>query len=200
MKNGLLIWNIVLTVIAGYLLISHFTSKKSTAPVEIKSAKDSNTQNTTVRIAYFEMDSIAVGLNMVKDLRTEMDKMESKNTRELEDLRKNLQQKFNYFQTQIQSGTLSQAQLEAANIEMKNLDEGIRNRKMQLDADYNEFVTMNQNDIKTKIEDFLKEYNKDKYYSYIFANEKGLFYYCDTVYNITDDVIKGLNEKHKPKK
>ena len=28
MKNGLLIWNAVLTLVAGYLLFTHFTSKK----------------------------------------------------------------------------------------------------------------------------------------------------------------------------
>lgn len=200
MKNGLLIWNVLLTVIAGYLLITQFTSKKQPVTVAVNSQKDSVTTNSPFRVAYFEMDSIALSLNMVRDLRTEMDKIEAKNTRVMEDLRRGFQQKYNDFQSRMQSGSLSQAQLEAANIEMKNMDEDIRNRKMEMDTDYNEFVTMNQNEIKTKIEDFLKEYNKDKYYSYIFANEKGLFYYCDTAYNITADVIRGLNEKHKSKK
>jgi hypothetical protein len=30
MKNGLLIWNVVLTLVAGYLLISHFSTKNGT--------------------------------------------------------------------------------------------------------------------------------------------------------------------------
>ena len=54
--------------------------------------------------------------------------------------------------------------------------------------------------MKKKIEDFLTEYNKDKNYSYIVSYEQGLFYYKDTAYNITDDVIKGLNEQYKNKK
>jgi outer membrane protein len=57
-----------------------------------------------------------------------------------------------------------------------------------------------QNEIKTKIEAFLKEYNKTMNYSYIISYEQGLFYFKDTAYNITADVVKGLNLQHKPVK
>ena len=55
-------------------------------------------------------------------------------------------------------------------------------------------------DVKKKIEDYLKDYNKDKGYSYIFAGSPDLIYYKDTVYNITGDMLKGLNELYKKKK
>jgi outer membrane protein len=46
----------------------------------------------------------------------------------------------------------------------------------------------------------LKEYNKDKKYAYIMSLEDRMFYYVDTVYDITREVIKGLNAQHKNKK
>jgi len=55
-------------------------------------------------------------------------------------------------------------------------------------------------DVKKKIEDYLKEYNKDKGYSYIFSGSPDLMYFKDTVYNITGDMLKGLNEMYKKKK
>jgi outer membrane protein len=55
-------------------------------------------------------------------------------------------------------------------------------------------------DIKSKIEEFVKEYNETRNYSYIVAEEPGFFYYKDSIYNITSDVIKGLNGKYKPSK
>jgi outer membrane protein len=55
-------------------------------------------------------------------------------------------------------------------------------------------------ELKNKIEEFLKEYNKTKNYSYIVSYEQGIFYYKDTVYNITSEVISGLNEIYKLKK
>ena len=45
----------------------------------------------------------------------------------------------------------------------------------------------------------MKEYNKDKNYSYILATGTGLDYlfFKDSTLNITSDVIKGLNEQMK---
>ena len=36
MKNGLLIWNVVLTLVAGYLLFSHFTIQKEGGASRLK--------------------------------------------------------------------------------------------------------------------------------------------------------------------
>ena len=76
----------------------------------------------------------------------------------------------------------------------------MKNKKQSLDQEYNEFVTRKMKDVKTSIEDFLREYNKTRNFSYIIAYEQGLFYYKDSAFNITDDVIKGLNEFYKNKK
>ncbi|MDP4263001.1 MAG: OmpH family outer membrane protein [Bacteroidota bacterium] len=200
MKKGLLIWNVVLTAIAGYLLVVHFGAKNSGIPATRSVPRDLPAANNPLRIAYFEMDSIAASLYIVRDLKEEMNRKQEANDHEVEELRKSFQQKYNYYQSQAQLGNMTAAQSEAVTQEMKNIDETIKNRKQKLEADYNEFVTWNQNAIKTRIEDFLKDYNKDKKYAYIFANEQGLFYFCDTAYNITGDVIKGLNEIYKNKK
>jgi len=55
-------------------------------------------------------------------------------------------------------------------------------------------------DVKKKIEDYLKEYNKDKGYAFIFSSSPDLMYYKDSAYDITPDVIKGLNILYKKKK
>ena len=55
-------------------------------------------------------------------------------------------------------------------------------------------------DVKKKIEDYLKLYNKDKGYAFIFSSSPDLMYLKDSVYDITPDVIRGLNELYKKKK
>lgn len=80
------------------------------------------------------------------------------------------------------------------------MDDEMKNRKQEMDQDYNNYMMTKQNEIKTKIEEFLKEYNTKKGYTYIVSYEQGLFYYKDTAYNITADVVRGLNEKYKPVK
>lgn len=203
MKNGLLIWNVVLTVVAGYLLFTHFNKKAAGVSASKTSGRDSSPaaskSNSSFRIAYFEMDSVAANFDAVKELRSEMSKREDAITTELDKLGKKMQQKYSYYQSQAQQGKLTEAQSEAAGLELKNLDDELKNRKQALDQDYNEFVLRRQNEIKSKIEAFLKEYNKDKDYTYIVSYEQGLFYYRDTAYNITSDVVKGLNEEYKKK-
>lgn len=198
MKNGLLVWNVLLTLVAGYLLFTHFSSNKIAATDGKKETGAAATINKDFRIAYFEMDSVEANFAMVKDVKAELSKKEETMNAEMERLGKNLQEKYNYFQGQAQAGTLTETQSQAASQELKNLDDQMKNRKQLLDQEYSDFVMRRMKDVKTKIEDFLKEYNKEKNYSYIVSYEQGLFYYKDSVYNITADVIKGLNGIYKP--
>jgi outer membrane protein len=46
----------------------------------------------------------------------------------------------------------------------------------------------------------LKEYNQDKKFSYIIANEPGFIFYRDSAFNITNDVVAGLNQIFGKKK
>ena len=200
MKNGLIIWNVLLSLAVGYLLITHFSSGKGNKASGNKASSDSTESNGQFKIAYFEMDSVAANFDMVKEVKDELSKKEQTIADEIDRLTKNLQQKFNFYQNKAQSGALSEAESQAASEEMKKLDEQLKARKQQLDQDYSDFMVRRQNDIKTKIEGFLKEYNQTKEYSYIVSYEQGLFYYRDTAYNITADVVKGLNQLHKPKK
>ena len=71
MKNGLLIWNALLTLGIGYLLFAQFGGKK---PVNsTTTGKDTaGGEKAAFKIAYFEMDSLASSFDMVKELKAEM--------------------------------------------------------------------------------------------------------------------------------
>jgi outer membrane protein len=200
MKNGLLIWNVILTLAVGYIAFTQFRGTKTADSRINRNSPDTSAFSSNFRIAYFEMDSVENNFDMVKDVKAEMNKKEEAISNELNRLGKNFEQRYTYFQTQAQSGSLSEAQTEAAGKELKSLDEQLKTRKQVLDQDYNDFVMRRMKDVKTKIEDYLKDYNKEKGYAYIMTNEPGFIYYRDTVYNITGDLIRGLNDKHKNKK
>jgi outer membrane protein len=55
-------------------------------------------------------------------------------------------------------------------------------------------------EVKKRIEQFLEKYNKNKEFAYIFSSNPDLMYYKDTAYDITSDIIQGLNTEHKSKK
>jgi outer membrane protein len=198
MNRGLLILNVVLLVAIAILFYLHFADKKK--PV-IKSTRQKSVAAEVpkdFRIAYFEMDSIENSFSMVKDVKKDLSKEEERMNNEMASLKKSYSNKIAEFQKQAQTG-MSQVQSENANREVLQLQESIRGRQQELDAKYQDLYMRKMRDVKSKIEDFLKTYNTEKRYSYILAYEPGLFYYRDTAYNITKDVIIGLNDLYKKK-
>ncbi len=198
MKNGLLAWNLVLTIIAGYLLISHFTKKSDKVDVARISTKNHSADSASFRIAYFEMDSIESNLDMVKAVKAEIAKKDEEYNYGLGQIDFTYQKKLQEYQAK--SSTMTQADYEKAQADVRQLEQTLKTRKQELDQQYQAFVMQRNLSVKKKIEDFLSRYNKDGKYSYIVAYEQGLFYYKDTAYNITNDVIRGLNLEYKSEK
>lgn len=200
MKNGLLVWNVLLTLLVGYLLFTQL-NKKGTVVNNNKSAgKDSGAVNAGFRIAYFEMDSVENHFSMVKDIKAEIAKKDEEYSNSLTQLDATYRNKIQEYQQKEKSGTMVQADYEKAQMDLRQLEDRLKNRKQELDQQYQDFVMRKNLGVKKKIEDFLTEYNKTKGYSYIVVYEQGLFYYKDSAYNITPDVIKGLNEQYKSEK
>ncbi len=96
MKNGLIIWNVLLSLVAGFLLITHFSSGKGNKANSGKTGSDTTRSNGQFKIAYFEMDSVAANFDMVKEVKDELSRKEQSIAEEVDRLTKNLQQKFNF--------------------------------------------------------------------------------------------------------
>lgn len=198
MNKGLLVLNGLLVIAVGYLLYVQLSSKKSSSTGSHASSAmmPANSANP-FRIAYFEMDSVEKNFEMVKDVRQELNKEQEKMNTELDNLGKDYQDKFNEYQSKV--STMTPAQSEAANEDLRKRNLLYNNRKNELEQKYSGTVTQKMTEVKSKIEEFLKEFNKNRTYTYIISYEPGLFYYLDTAYNITPEVIKGLNAAYKKK-
>jgi outer membrane protein len=198
MKNGMLIWNVVLTLLAGYLLIAHFSKKGN--GIGKKDATASLATSSPFRIAYFEMDSIENNFKLVKDVKAEIDKKEEAYNNSLTQLQNQYNTKMQGYQQKEKAGGMTQADYEKAMADLKQTEDMLRSRKQDLEQDYQDFVTRRNLDVKKEIEDYLSQYNKAKNFSYIVSYEEGLFYYKDSAYNITSDLIKGLNQAYLDKR
>lgn len=196
MKNGLLIWNVALTLVAGYLLYSHLNKKSGVKKPEILRAEGGTDSTSVFRIAYFEMDSVEAHFDMVKDVKAEIGKKDEEYSNQLSRIDMTYNNEYN----KLANNAKSQQEVENAQNQLRVLSETLRNQKQEIDQKYQNFVMLQNLSVKKKIEDFLLDYNKEKNYSYIVSYEQGLFYYRDTAYNITTDLIKGLNEMYKNNK
>src|SRR5688572_4517760 len=197
MNKALLVLNFVLLAAVAVLFFLFFGKKTGGGSVkEIKS--DSSLNNHTFRVAYFDMDSVESNFVLAKEMQAELTKKDDNIASEWNRMQSNYQQKFQKFQQE--GPTMTQAQVEAAQRELFQMEQNIKSRKAQLDQDYQGYYINKQQEIISLIKKFCEEFNKDKKYTLIIANEPGLIYYKDTTFNITPQLVKGLNEMYSKNK
>ena len=97
---------------------------------------------------------------------------------------------------------MTQAEAEEANQKYQNMQQEFATHKQELEQKLYKFEEDKRNEIRKKIEDFIKEYNKGKNFAYIIAydNANSIIYNKDTLYNITNDLVDGLNADYKKPK
>ncbi len=197
MNKALLVLNFILLAAVAVLFILYFgKDNKTTKTSEMR--KDSVMETKQFRIAYFDMDTVENSFSLAKEMQAELNRKDESIAAEMNRLQSNYQQRL---QKLNQEGpTMTQAQVEAAQREMFQMEQNIKNRKMQLDQEYQSYYVSKQQEIISLIREFCKDYNKSGKYSLIIANEPGLIYYKDTTFNITSDLMKGLHEMYKQKK
>ena len=143
------------------------------------------------------MDSVEAHYSMVKDVKAEIETKESEYNKGVSKLDDTYKNRYNELASK---PNMSAEDAEAAQNELKNLGEQLKLQRQTMDQGYQDFITTKNMAVKQRIEDFLKEYTKSKSFAYIISYEPGLYYYKDTAYNITSDLIAGLNAAYKPAK
>lgn len=190
MKNNSWIINAVFAVAIVSLFVLHFNSNST--PI-----KSSALSAGGVKVAYFEIDSIQNSYNFFKEVKSALQVKDMDNAKELSTLKNAFALKYQDLQKNGQY--LSQAEIGSRQQELAQLEKNYTNREQQLSAELQEESFKRLQEVKKKIENFLIQYNKNKEFAYIFSSNPDLMYYKDTAYDITADIIKGLNAEHKTK-
>ncbi len=199
MNKGLLALNIILLIGVAILFFLFFNKKdNATSVVSTRTKPDTASQWQHTPVAYFDMDSIEANFVLWKQVQAEVVKREAGINDTITQMRNGFQ---SYYQKlQAQSANLSPRQKDSLGNELAQMDAEIKNRTSELNQKYQTFFMSKQQEIVTLIKNYCKEFNKDKKYSYIIAREPGLFYYTDTAYNVTLELLKGLNAFYGKKK
>jgi outer membrane protein len=194
MKNITLGLNVVLALAVVILFYLHFSSPKTTIPV---SSSNTTVASGSFKIGYFEMDSIENHYEYFKEVRNTLRGKEQDNGRQLAEMKNTFVGKYQELQKTAQG--MTQAELAGKQQELSQMEKTFQNKEQMMNQELQNESFKRLQEVKKKIEDFLKEYNKDKGFSYIMTNSPDLIYLKDTVYNITSDLIVGLNSQYKKK-
>jgi len=195
MKNISTLLNVVSLALIAVLFFLFFNHTEQLKKISVATEKQSN---SSFKIAYFEIDSLEAHYDYFKDILGQAKSKESAMNSELSGMEKAYQRKIAEWQQK--GAKMTQAESEQAQQEYAGMQQNYQSRKQSLSEELYKYNEDLKADIKKKIENFLKEYNKKGNYSYIIAYEPNSFmYYKDTLYNITQDLVDGLNAGYKKK-
>ncbi len=197
MKNFSLVLNVVLLLLVGYLYYVHFSSSKKTAGSTTHQLKDSSISHGN-KVAYIDLDSLQSRYEYYKILKADFERKQVASNNEISNLQKRYQTRA--MQLQQKGATMSPKEQEAAMAEINQMQQGLQAKKQSLDNDLFNSNSKMKEDILTRIQNFLKEYNKDGRYDYVFSYEPGFMFYKDSALNITSAVINGLNDLYAKNK
>ena len=185
-----------------------FTTMFSSCTDASKNASGNNTStNMPVEhtggctIAYVNIDSLESNYEYLKSERLKFQQRQDGMKAELERSAQQMRNDYAAAQRKIQAGTMNQAEAQATEKRLMQMQESLKTREdalsVQLMKEQDEF----NNTLQNQLDKVLAEYNKDKKYDYILSYAKGgSIMFANKSLDITAEVLKAMNEDSKEMK
>jgi outer membrane protein len=190
----------VLAAAVAVLFVLHFSSKTSKPKAADKAAKDPNDSAHHIRVAYVDLDTIQKHYEFFKLKNSEIESDKQRIDNQIQaDLGKLEKDRVAFLK---RGQSITQQEAEAFQQEYQTRYQQIGQRQQTLQSQHLDRQAKAIDDIQKRINDYLKIFNADKKYNFIFSTQEGnpTLYYKDTAYNITSQVIQGLNDEYKKTK
>ena len=149
------------------------------------------------KIAYVEIDSIMSQYTYWKDVTKIIKAKEANIQRTLAGKQKAIQTAALNFQQNAQANKYTQAQAQQIQASIQKQAQDADALQQRLGAEYQNEVAKYNKALSDSVHNYLKEYNKDKKYAIILAKSGDNILYADPAYNITNEVVKGMNQAYK---
>ncbi len=152
-----------------------------------------------MKIAYVEVDSLMTQYDFAKDYSLTLQKKSNNARNTLTQKTNELQAAVSNFQQKLQSNgfqSREQAQNVQAGIERRQRD--LQELQARLESELASETQKFNEALRDSLNSFLTSYNKDKKYDLILSKAGDNILLADTRYNITKDIVNGLNKRYKP--
>jgi outer membrane protein len=192
---------LVLAVAGIYIL--YFTAKgKTTAPAKTagSAVKAASGVQQQISVAYIDLDTLKEYYDYFKLKSEEMDREKQRIENEIQGGLNKLEKDRVDFLKRGESITQVEAETFQREYQTRYQQLGQKQQSMQNQHLENQAKALDE--IQKRINDYLVEYNKSAKYNFIFSTGEGnlTLYYKDSAFNITRDVIKGLNDIYRNSK
>ena len=194
--------NVIKTLTLLAIVVAMASCNKQPSKMDGESAANGEEASTSLRLAYIEIDSLTEHYEYAKIMKDSLEKMSANATNVLSNKDKELERSYNSIQNRLQNNSFTSEQQYKTAVAAFEQE---RNNRVALEARLSNELMQKQADFAKTLHDsldsFLDDFNKDKKYDMILrtsmADENVL--YADPKYDITQDVINGLNARYNKK-
>ena len=151
-----------------------------------------------IKIAYVEVDSLMTQYNFAKDYSVNLERKSTNARNTLTQKGNQLQAAVDNFQKKLNNnGFTSREQAESQQAAIQRQQRDLQALQARLEGELANETQQFNLALRDSLNSFLKEYNKAKKYDIILSRAGDNILYANTKYDITQDVINGLNKRYK---
>lgn len=196
MKNTSLILNLVLLVAVVVIYVLHFTSAK---PDTSAGEGEASSQLSDIKIAYVKVDSLILNYDLAQELHDSFTKNQDAYTKEYAARRSKFEEQAAAFREKVQrGGFLTEQRAVQERDRLVGEEQEIMKLDQELSGKLAEMQNANNQQLLDSLMSYLKMFNAERKYSYIF-NSSGILI-GDDAHNITKEVLTVLNARYAAKK
>lgn len=190
MKNFSGILNVILVAAVAVLYYLHFSNKPE-PPLQNKVVNMSN-----INIAYVNSDSLLDNYLYFKNKKTELEEKQSRIKNELKNESAKLQSEVEDYQQK--AATMNEQERRKLEEQLTMKQQNLMQKKDDLVSKLDDEQNKTNEGLYNKLTSYMKEYNKDKNYSFILGFQRGggILFANDSL-NITKDIVQGLNHAYE---
>ena len=196
MKKVNLILNIVSILAIAVLYVLHFAddSRHGSQPV----SGDSQVSAVKGDIVFINLDSLVNQYDMYNDLNTELQSKASTIENELNRQSRAFENDVKSYQDKMQKGLLTLSQAQTTEQELAMREQQLRQLAQQRQLEMADETNVMYNKVMDAISTYVSNYNKDKQFALILTTTGATNTVLggDQALNITEDILKGLNEEY----
>lgn len=191
---------ILRTVALAFVATMGMTScDKSNPQMDQKANASAKAAAGDMKIAYVEVDSIMSQYKFCKEYSLILQKKGQNIQNTLAQKQQALQAAAANFQQKVQQNAYTREQAEGVNASLQKQNNDLQILNQRLSAEFQNETDQFNKALRDSIQHYLASYNKDKKYSIIFSKQGDNLLYADQAYDITNEIIAGLNKAYKGK-
>ena len=184
--------------IAAVATVAISSCDKSAPKMDQKSTTTEQVAPAELKIAFVEVDSIMTQYKFCKDYSQILQKKGQNIQNTLANKQRSLEQAAANFQQKLQQNAYTREQAEGIQASLQKQSVDLQNLNQRLSNEFQAETDKYNIALRDSIQHFLAKYNKDKKFSFILSKAGDNILLADKAFDITNEVIAGLNKAYKP--